>query len=293
MGHSPYRFLGNSWHSSPLCDILSGCCFFTGLWTVTRSSLCVLRRVLTAAAACVPCGVGSASAEPSSWHTGAVLVVAEVVLRFLLPTPLHVQVVHHMGRHVSVCVRPNCSTPPCIVLVVHHLPSHAAVCVGPNYSISACVHLYGGLGGLHCTVASLWSLVCPTSVLSRARSLSSTIPRTGQTALQGSLQWASGHGVPCAHKILRTGQTVCNPPPLPARWGPLCTLKTKVLPCPWQGRGGGGRGGSCRENWHFGLTNPLTNALDLQPGGGGVQGVWGGGGGGGEALRNALTLTAL
>ena len=29
----------------PLCDIPSGCCFFTGLWTVTRSSLCVLRRV--------------------------------------------------------------------------------------------------------------------------------------------------------------------------------------------------------------------------------------------------------
>ena len=29
----------------PLCDIPSGCSFFTGPWTVTRSSLCVLRRV--------------------------------------------------------------------------------------------------------------------------------------------------------------------------------------------------------------------------------------------------------
>ena len=35
----------------PLCDIPSGCCFFTGPWTVTRSSLCMLRRV---AAFCRP-----------------------------------------------------------------------------------------------------------------------------------------------------------------------------------------------------------------------------------------------
>ena len=35
----------------PLCDIPSGFCFFTGPWTVTRSSLCMLRRV---AAFCRP-----------------------------------------------------------------------------------------------------------------------------------------------------------------------------------------------------------------------------------------------
>ena len=35
----------------PLWDIPSGCCFFTGPWTVTQSSLCVLRRV---AAFCRP-----------------------------------------------------------------------------------------------------------------------------------------------------------------------------------------------------------------------------------------------
>ena len=34
-----------------LCDSLSGCCFFTGPWTVTRSSLRMLRRV---AAFCRP-----------------------------------------------------------------------------------------------------------------------------------------------------------------------------------------------------------------------------------------------
>ena len=36
---------GNSPSPNPLCDIPSGCCFFTGPWTVTHSSLCVLRRV--------------------------------------------------------------------------------------------------------------------------------------------------------------------------------------------------------------------------------------------------------
>ena len=36
---------------SPLCDSPSGCCFFTGPWTVTRSSLRMLRRV---AAFCRP-----------------------------------------------------------------------------------------------------------------------------------------------------------------------------------------------------------------------------------------------
>ena len=37
--------------TNPLCDIPSGCCFFTGPWTVTRSSLRMLRRV---AAFCRP-----------------------------------------------------------------------------------------------------------------------------------------------------------------------------------------------------------------------------------------------
>ena len=32
---------------APLCDIPSGRCFFTGPWTVTRSSLRMLRRVAT------------------------------------------------------------------------------------------------------------------------------------------------------------------------------------------------------------------------------------------------------
>ena len=39
------------WTPNPLCDIPSGCCSFTGPWTVTRSSLRMLRRV---AAFCRP-----------------------------------------------------------------------------------------------------------------------------------------------------------------------------------------------------------------------------------------------
>ena len=33
--------------AAPLCDIPSGCCSFTGPWTVTHSSLRMLRRVAT------------------------------------------------------------------------------------------------------------------------------------------------------------------------------------------------------------------------------------------------------
>jgi len=78
---------------------------------------CCVGSMLSDGRGDVPCGVVSALAEPSSWRSGVVLVVAGVVLQFLPPTPLHVQVVH------SVCVRPKCSTPPCVVLVVHYLPA--------------------------------------------------------------------------------------------------------------------------------------------------------------------------
>ena len=72
---------------NPLCDILSSCCSFTGPWTVTCSSLRMLRRV---AAFCRPlrpvlllvsfprvawCAV-CASVAPNSWHIEDVLVVA-------------------------------------------------------------------------------------------------------------------------------------------------------------------------------------------------------------------------
>ena len=40
-----------SYPPPPPCDIPSGCCFFTGPWTVTRTSLRMLRRV---AAFCRP-----------------------------------------------------------------------------------------------------------------------------------------------------------------------------------------------------------------------------------------------
>ena len=61
-------------------------------------------------------------AGPVDGALGVVLVVAGVVLRFLLPTLLPVQVVHSMSRRVSVRVRPNCSTPPRVVPVVRHRP---------------------------------------------------------------------------------------------------------------------------------------------------------------------------
>ena len=45
------KFGGGLLCQPPLCDIPSGCCSFTGPWTVTRSSLRMLRRV---AAFCRP-----------------------------------------------------------------------------------------------------------------------------------------------------------------------------------------------------------------------------------------------
>ena len=41
----PRDLNGVALQGTPLCDIPSGCCFFTGPWTVTRSSLRMLRRV--------------------------------------------------------------------------------------------------------------------------------------------------------------------------------------------------------------------------------------------------------
>ena len=66
MNHEPSEGVGGTFKSNwiaylglpglpgleaPPCDIPSGCCFFTGPWTVTRSSLRMLRRV---AAFCRP-----------------------------------------------------------------------------------------------------------------------------------------------------------------------------------------------------------------------------------------------
>ena len=73
----PPRVDPRSASGAPLCDIPSGCCSFTGPWTVTRSSLRMLRRVfLSAAAAGALAGVVSAFAEPSIWCVGTVLDVA-------------------------------------------------------------------------------------------------------------------------------------------------------------------------------------------------------------------------
>ena len=98
----------------PPCGIPSGGGFFARPWTVTRSSLRMLRRV---AAFCRPLRpVLPLVSLPRPWSPvvgalGVVPVVAGFVLRSLLPTPLRILVVHHMPRRASACVRPSCSTP--------------------------------------------------------------------------------------------------------------------------------------------------------------------------------------
>ena len=61
----------------PLCDIPSGRCFFTGPWTVTRSSLRVLHRVAAFCRPLRPVVLLVSFAEPSRWCAGAVLDVAQ------------------------------------------------------------------------------------------------------------------------------------------------------------------------------------------------------------------------
>ena len=71
---------------APLRDIPSGCGFFPGPWTVTRSSLCMLRRgcVLLAAAG-ARAGVVSAFAVRSGWCAGAVLVAVGASCALAVP----------------------------------------------------------------------------------------------------------------------------------------------------------------------------------------------------------------
>ena len=81
---------------APLCDSPSGGCFFTGPWTVTRSSLRIAasgRCVLSAAAAGAPAGVVSAFAEPSGWCAGAVLDVAGAICALAAPNSWRIGVV--------------------------------------------------------------------------------------------------------------------------------------------------------------------------------------------------------
>ena len=213
-------------------DIPSGGRCLTGPWTVTRSSLRVLRRV---AAFCRPLRFVllvvsfPRSRSPAVGALGVVLVVAGVVLWFWLPTPLRIQVVHHMPRHICVCARPNCSTPPRIVLVVCHPPLHAATCLRPNYSIFArgarghCVHPHGPAG-----------VVCTSA----GRACSFGLPwHPVATGLAGQ---ATPRVVTASHSRAPVSSAA---PCLPASYAVLAArvlLNNSASPGGWEGVGGGG-----------------------------------------------------
>ena len=63
-----------------------------------------------------------ASAAPSSWHTGVVLVAAGVVCLFVFCCP-HTsgRAIHNLPHSVSMCMRPRCPAPPRVVPAVHHV----------------------------------------------------------------------------------------------------------------------------------------------------------------------------
>ena len=127
-----------------------------GPWTVTRSSLRVLRRV---AAFCRPlrpvlllvsfprsrspvvgvlglCGMWrdvpfACQRRPVVGVLGVVLVVAGVVCLCLLSTRLCPQAVRSLPRCVSACVRPRCPAPPRAVPTVHHMSLSPSRLVAP------------------------------------------------------------------------------------------------------------------------------------------------------------------
>ena len=74
--------------TAPLCDILSGCCFFTGPWIhpFFPSHVASGHCILSAAAAGAPASVISAFAEPSGWCAGTVLVAADAVCAQAAPS---------------------------------------------------------------------------------------------------------------------------------------------------------------------------------------------------------------
>ena len=89
--------------SPPLCDIPSGCCFFTGPWTVTRF---FPSHAASVAVFCRPLRPVFLLVSFSRWRSPVVgvlgvLIAAGVISQPLLPTPLRIQVVHHLLRCVS------------------------------------------------------------------------------------------------------------------------------------------------------------------------------------------------
>ena len=93
----------------PLCDIPSGCCFFTGPWTVTPSSLRMLRRV---AAFCWPLRPVlllvsfPRSRSPVVGVLGLCWMWRGVPSALLAPTP------RHLGAQLHLNLRPQQPDPP-------------------------------------------------------------------------------------------------------------------------------------------------------------------------------------
>ena len=92
--------------AAPLCDIPLPCCFFTGPWTVVRSTLCMLRWV---AAFCWPlrpvfltvwCRFCIRGAQYLA-HWGCTGCCGGRFSVFAVHSPPH-PVSHHLPRHVSV-----------------------------------------------------------------------------------------------------------------------------------------------------------------------------------------------
>jgi hypothetical protein len=84
-----------SFKPHPLCDIPSGCCSFTGPWTVTRSSLRMLRPVAAFCRPLRPVLLLVSFPQPSSWCAGAVPNVAWCAVCACAPVTGQPRSTHH------------------------------------------------------------------------------------------------------------------------------------------------------------------------------------------------------
>ena len=157
------------------------------------------RYVPTAAASCVLDGVVSSLAEPNSWRSGVVLVGSRS-----LPTPIHIVVICHMPRRVSVCMRCNCTTLLSSWSCAPYIPALRCA-LGP---CTPCLHVVHvgtvrtfmvSVGVVHTSAGGVCSLVVGAGVLRHPPPPRATPTPPGQPGSRGqpsmvSLGQGHGHG---------------------------------------------------------------------------------------------------
>ena len=200
----------------PLCDITSGCCFFTGALDshpFFPSPVVSGRCIWSAAAASAPAGVVSAFGDPRRWCAGAVLVAAGAICALAVPSSWHTGgCAGCCGGRLTIfaahaplpCGRPPPASPRFHVREAQ-VPHSSAHCTGRPHLAP-----HPSMGGACAWRAPCWSRVtcawrvaaCTPLWLTRWWPTGCWIPWaqvTNDVALQGPQGWPFGCPIPCAH----------------------------------------------------------------------------------------------